>query len=219
MSTAKQNMEAVTPVTASQNRIRQIKSAIKRLSEEGLAVRNAGDASGPSPLMLLHESGTLDPDRNEYYIPERRERPPSILSLPFQFFVRGWVHLLTPSEIRVYLIMRHLAARFPGAHEARGVYLTERDREWLYDISRDVYESHLTLARFGLIEKVENPYRHPDGKVVNFGEFLSKGGVVSPHRFKVCPDSALSVSAFERISKALLNYPPTFSQMVQKGDL
>ncbi|WAU84909.1 hypothetical protein O1Q96_37595 [Streptomyces sp. Qhu-G9] len=215
-SEAVQNTKAKTPVTATQNRSRQIRSSIKRLSEENLALRNVGDPKNPFPLMLLHESGSSEEEKYGYVIPDTYEGPPSIVSLPYFFFTRGWVYLLTDSEIRMYLILKHLAGRFPREHEERGIYCTERDREWLYAISRDVYESHLALARFGLIELIENPIRHKDGKVVNFDSFLKKGGLISPHRFRVLDDQVLLDEPGPKIRRALLNFPPSRAQMVNR---
>ncbi|MEU8648522.1 hypothetical protein [Streptomyces sp. NPDC048737] len=213
VSSAKQNMQAKVPVTANQNRIRQVKSAIKRLADESLILRNVGEPGNERPLMLLHESGLSEPEKRGYIIPEPYEGMRTVVNLPVQFFTNGWVYLLTDAEIRMYLIFRHLAARFPDAHILRGVYLSERDREWLYGISRDVYEAHLMLSRFGLIELVSNPLRHRDGKVVDFNEFLKKGGVIPPHRFKVVGDSPFFELPMGRVRRALLNYPPSRGQM------
>ncbi len=161
--------------------------------------------------MLLHESGGSRRGYYEYVIPEWHENPKSIISIPVEFFTRGWVYMLTDAEIRMYFILKHLAIKFPKAHEEHGVYLVDRDREWLYAITRDIYEAHLTLSRFGLIRLVDNPLRHKDGKVVDFKGFVSRGGLVPLHRFKVEPVEALRISPAPRIRRALLNYPPSYS--------
>jgi hypothetical protein len=217
VSEAKQNTQAKVPVTATQNRVRQIKSSIKRLADENLILRNVGDPASPYALMLLHESGIAQSEKRDYVIPESYETSPTVVALPVQFFTSGWVYLLTDSEIRMYLILKHLAGRFPQVHASRGVYCTDRDRDWLYGISRDVYESHLTLARFGLIELVESSIRHADGKVVGYRDFLKRGGIVPPHRFRVAPDSVFFESPLGRMRRALLNYPPSVEQMRRKG--
>ncbi|MFH8936873.1 hypothetical protein [Streptomyces griseosporeus] len=213
VSAATENMQAKVPVTAAQNRTRQIKSAFKRLADENLAVRNIGDPANPYPLMLLHESGSAQFEKYGYTVPEWYEDSPSTVSLPVDFFREGWVYLLTPAEIRMYMVLKHLAGRFPGVHAEHGVYCAEQDRKWIYNLSRDVYEAHLTLSRFGLIERIEDQSRHADGKVVNYGERMARGEVTSPHRFKVAPDNAFRESAWEKIQKSLMNYPPTFEQM------
>jgi hypothetical protein len=216
VSAATQNMQAKVPVTAAQNRARQIKSAFKRLADENLAVRNAGDPAKPFPLMLLHESGSAQFEKYGYTVPEWHENTPSTVSLHVDFFREGWVYLLTPAEIRMYLVLNHLAPRFPRVHAERGVYVSEQDRKWMYDLSRDIYEAHLTLSRFGLVERVDDRSRHADGKVINYSERMTRGEFASPHRFKVAPDGSLREPAWERIEKTLMNYPPTFEQMKRK---
>lgn len=217
VSEAKQNMQAKAPVTATQNRVRQIKSTIKRLADENLVLRNVGEPGNRSPLMLLHESGVAHPERRDYLIPEYYDGARAVITLPVQFFTNGWVYVLTDSEIRMYLILKHLAARFREDHLLRGVYIAETDREWLYGLSRDVYEAHLTLARFGLIELTSNPLRHRDGKIVDFELFLKRGGVIPPHRFKVVGDSPFFESPAGRVRRTLLNYPPSWDQMTRGG--
>ncbi|WP_143054235.1 hypothetical protein [Streptomyces sp. KS_5] len=221
VSEAKQNMQARPPVTATQNRIRQIKSAIKRLADENLVLRNVGDPSDHFPLMLLQEPelGLGQAEERDYVIPEYYEGGKSAVALPVQFFTNGWVYVLTDSEIRMYLILKHLAARFRETHLLRGVYLTERDRDWLYGISRDVYEAHLMLSRFGLIELAPNPLRHQDGRVVDFENFLKKGGVIPPHRFRIAGDSPFFESPLGKVRRALLNYPPSREQMRRRDEI
>ncbi|MBK3642965.1 hypothetical protein [Streptomyces sp. MBT33] len=216
VSAATQNMQAKVPVTAAQNRVRQIKSAFKRLADENLAVRNIGDPANPYPIMLLHESGSAHFETYGYTVPEWYEDSPTTISLPVDFFREGWVYLLTPAEIRMYLVLKHLAGRFPDVHAERGIFCAEQDRKWRYDLSRDVYEAHLTLARFGLVERIEDRSRHADGKMVNYNERMARGEFASPHRFQIAPDNALREPAWEKIKKTLTNYPPTFEQMKRK---
>jgi hypothetical protein len=206
VSEAKQNMQARTPVTENQNRIRQIKSAIKRLSDENLALQNVGDLSRPYPLMLLHESATTDPERRDYLIPEYHTDAGRAVALPIEFFTRGWIYLLTDSEIRMYLILQHLASRFPQSHLMGGVYLTERERTGLYGVSRDVYESHLMLTRFGLIEQVPSSNRHPDGKVIDYARVVSESSPLSPHHFRVLGERPFFEQPAEKINRALRNF-------------
>ncbi|WP_176953925.1 hypothetical protein [Streptomyces indicus] len=216
VSQAKQNMQAKPPVTATQNRVRQIKSAIKRLADEGLILRDVGESSKRFSFMLLQEPSIRRQEKMDYAIPEHYEGGRSVISVPVQFFTNGWVYFLTDSEIRMYLALKHVAARFRDEHLLRGVYITERDREWLYGISRDVYESHLTLSRFGLVQLVPNPLRHQDGRVVDFENHLRKGRFIPPHRFRISADSAFFELPMGKVRRALLNHPPSREQMRSK---
>ncbi len=69
VSEAKQNTQAKVPVTATQNRVRQVKSAIKRLADENLILRNVGEPGNTFSLMLLHESGSAESEKRGYLIP------------------------------------------------------------------------------------------------------------------------------------------------------
>ncbi|MFF4265798.1 hypothetical protein [Streptomyces virginiae] len=214
VSEAKQNTQAKAPITSTQNRARQIKSAIKRLSDENLVLRNVGDPKRPYPLMLLHESAESQLETLEYVIPETRKAP-FVLTLPVQFFTNGWIYLLTDAEIRMYLVLKHLSATFSEAHLFSGVYCSDRDRNQRYWISRDIYEAHLTLSRFGLIEVAPNRMRHRDGKLMGFKSFVESGSMLPPHRFFVLGDSPFFESPLGKIRRALLNYPPSYSQMTR----
>lgn len=218
VSSAAQNMQAKAPVTAAQNRTRQIKSAFKRLVDEDLAMRNVGDHENPYPLMLLHESGRSGAEKDVYAVPEWNETAPFTVWVHADFFRQGWIYLLTPAEIRMYLVFKDLAVRFSEAHESRGIYCSEQDRRFRYGISRDIYEAHLTLSRFGLIERVDDRSRHSDGKLVNFNEKIIRGEPISPHRFKIASSRALAEPAWGRIERCLVNYPPSFEQMKRKGE-
>ncbi len=208
-SRAKENLHAVDPITERGNRIRQVKSAFARLATESLVLRNVGVPKKPMAVMPLHESGFSGPEKHSYIIPEWHENPPAVISVPVQFFLNGWVYLLSPAEIRMYFILRHLAARFPEAHLGPGIYCTAHDKEGLYFITRDVYESHINLTRFGLVARVDSSLRHKDGKMVNYREFVKGGGPLPLHRFKIEPDFAFSEAAASRIRRALMNYPTT----------
>ncbi|MFI9580386.1 hypothetical protein ACIHCQ_00690 [Streptomyces sp. NPDC052236] len=219
VSRAKGNLQAVNPITERGNRVRQVKSAFARLAAENLVIRNVGAPSRPMAVMLLHESGAPGPEQYDYVIPGGYEVPPSVIVLSELFFTNGWVHLLSDSEIRMYLVLKHLAARFPRMHKDEGVFCSERERQSLYRISRDVYEAHLTLEKFGLIERVNNPLRHGDGKVVNHRQVVAAGEPLPPHRFRVSGSIALSDYAFARIRRALLNYPPSFAESQRRRKL
>jgi hypothetical protein len=166
--------------------------------------------------MLLQEpSWGGSAETREYSIPAWYEDGRTIIDIPVEFFTGGWVYLLSDSEVRMYLILSHLAKRFPSEHRERGVYLNERDRKWTYSVSRDVYESHILLERFGLISRIDDPRRHGDGKAVNFSSVIQNGGILSPHRFKVVPPPEMPLDAISKARMALLNYPPSKAQMTR----
>ncbi|MFF3685198.1 hypothetical protein [Streptomyces sp. NPDC002187] len=209
-SEAKENLGAIKKITERGQRARQISSAFARLAKEGLVLRNrGGTADGAGAVIPLHESGASTEDKKySYLIPEWYEKPPVVLELPITFFTMGWIYLLTPAEVRMYLCLRHLSASYPDKHRELGVYFSPRVNAGTYHLSRDVYEAHLMLRSFGLIERVSNPLRHRDGKVVGYAKLIEKGLVLPAHRFRVNPDGVLNLEAGPRMRRALMNYSP-----------
>jgi hypothetical protein len=201
---AKANLDAAVRISEPGNRARQVRSAFSRLEQEGLVRLKSGRRRSTFRVSLLHESGTQDAS-HPYIIPSPFE---SAVHLPQSFYTRGWVHLLTPSEIRMYLALRHLSQRLPQKHSTEGVYCAGFERVNAYAISRDVYESHIMLAKFGLIQNMNNPLRHHDGKYVRAQEKMATGKALPAHRFKVCPDTALFDPAFHRVRRGLKSILP-----------
>lgn len=204
VATATENLQAAIRISEQGNRARQVRSAFARLEQEGLIRLQSSRRRSTLKVSLLHESGMQEID-HPYIIPSSFERP---LQLPQSFFTRGWVYLLTPSEIRMYIALRHLSQRLPTKHATEGVYCAGFERVNAYAIARDVYESHITLTKFGLIENMQNPLRHRDGKYVRAQEALVTGKALPAHRFKVRPDTALFDSAFHRVRRGLMSLLP-----------
>jgi len=68
-------------------------------------------------------------------------------NIPREFFFHGWVHVLYPSEIATWLTLRFLRERFPGSHDASGVYLYGREREENFHLLRDTYEDSCKMLQ------------------------------------------------------------------------
>jgi hypothetical protein len=203
VSEAKENLGAVKRITERGQRARQIASAFARLAQEGLVLRNRGE------VVPLHESGaSVGAKKYSYVLPDWYEKAPGVLELPLEFFTMGWIYLLTPAEIRLYLSLRHLSASYPDVHAQLGVYFPAQENRGGYHLKRDVYESHLMLSAFGLIERVPSPLRHRDGKVVGYAKLIEKGFRLPAHRFKMKSDSAFVSEPIPRMRRALLNYSP-----------
>lgn len=196
VSQAADNSHGKSRTTARQNKLRQIKSAVRRLQEEGLVKIIPGN-SGSSRIIPLHESGVPGGGESyEYSIPVTTY---STVSIPSSFFTKGWIYCLTPSEIHLYLALLHLQRRNPSGHEESGVYCAGTGRTRDYGISRDVYESHLLLARFGLISKMWSHLRHEDGKAKSYGVLKEFEIPLPAHRFQIRSQITLMDSAFERV--------------------
>jgi hypothetical protein len=57
------------------------------------------------------------------------------------------------------------------------------DRLLRFGIGRDAYEAHMMLSRLGLVTVTQDPGRHLDGKVKDFGS----GGQALPHTLGFVP--------------------------------
>jgi len=199
VSVSRARSNAAVRVSERQNRERQIRSAFTRLSEEGL-VERVWKSRKAYTVTPLHEAGRLS-GAYPYSVPSFSERSTSVIGIDPNFFTKGWVFLLSQSEIRLYLALCHLAAIFPEAHAKHGVYCAGSVR-FRYGIARDVYESHEMLSKFGLIERVNNPARHLDGKLKDFDTVVASGDQLPAHRFRVHSD-VLAIPAKRRTEEAL----------------
>jgi hypothetical protein len=139
--------------TRRDNRIRQIKSALDKLTAPGLGLiplPNSGRRQGKyADLRLRDENG----DRKvgpavDYLVPEA---PEPHLSIPVEFYLNGWIHALTHSEIAAWLMFRDLRFEFSPL-DSFGVHISGDGRVDRYCLSRDVWNSHtmLVVCRFSL---------------------------------------------------------------------
>jgi hypothetical protein len=186
-----------TDKTPTDNRIRQLKNALRRLHGEGLIelAKIDGRRNRFENFQLLNELGRSDyADQPLYTVPGNR----NCARLPWQFYSNLWVYALTDSEIATYLALSYLRAIYPREYEERGIYMTPSVRSRTFGLTQDAYESHRALAAFGLIQRQEHAGRHPNGKVKNF----QKQGIVEPYRFKLL-DSGFRKPALEVISDQL----------------
>jgi hypothetical protein len=173
-----------TDKTPTDNRVRQFKNALRRLDKEGLVElpKNPGSRDRFDKFQLVQERGRSGfADQPRYVIPH----PSDGFNVPRLFFTYLWHHVLTDSEILVYLALAHLRRIYPEEYEASGVYLTPAVRSSIYGISRDAYEAHRALAAFGLIRRQSHSGRHANGRIKNF----KPGKIVDPFRFKVVDGS------------------------------
>ncbi|MGW4464731.1 hypothetical protein [Micromonospora sp. NPDC004704] len=176
-----------TTATADQaaGMMRQTKRALTLLADHNLVKLNGrkGTAGRFEEFQLLDESGSSEGlwRQHLYVIPTVDELggnpdpyralaakagKAEAMQLPDVFFLNGWVHVLSAAEIVTYLMFRDLEARYPESSK-RGVFVTEPNRAAWYGIGRDVYESHRQLAAYGLVERLADPNRRPDGKILH----------------------------------------------------
>lgn len=197
--------------------LRQMKRALTQLAQHNLVELSLRRATAGrfEGFQLLNEAGMSYglPIWDRYTIPAADsllDKPGYLrsivakaaraeaLSIPTSFFLNGWAYVLSPAEILTYLMIRELETRFPRTGQS-GVYVTGATRLDWYGISRDVYESHHQLASYGLIERIEDPNRRPDGKILRRP---GGGQQLQPLRFRTLPQG-LKQPALEAVISAL----------------
>jgi hypothetical protein len=146
--------------TLDSSRDRQVKGALRTLEGHGdqalvaIPPKANGRHRDYARFRLMKESGrggVLTPDY--YTVPGAGE--PTI-SIPCQFFLRGWVQVLYPSEIATWLALRVLHAMYPAKHNESGVFLYGQAREHYFRLLRDAYEDGCrNLVDFGLIRHAQ----------------------------------------------------------------
>ncbi|MEV0350657.1 hypothetical protein AB0H88_33150 [Nonomuraea sp. NPDC050680] len=181
------------------NRLRQIKNALESLQRARLVELGSARSNGRfESFELLDECGQYSHAGHpiRYRVPDRDE---TTLKLPIQFFTNGWVHALSPAEMATYLMLRHISQIYPSKHGTDGVFVTEKQRCEVYGIGRDAYESHILLNRYGLVERVKDSARRPDGRIANY----QTNKILQPHRFQIASDTVFAQRAVDTVIQGL----------------
>ena len=146
------------------NKARQITEALKKLREQQLVeFPNAGTSRPFRDFQLLCDSGASTAAAPIPYKVPRAGHPG--VNVPVEFFTRGWVNLLTPSETVAYLMWLDVAQN-PERDEP---YVTGVERAGHFGLGRDAYETHRQLEAFGLIDVEPAIGRYEDGKYADYG--------------------------------------------------
>ncbi|KDN78311.1 hypothetical protein DF19_39995 [Streptomyces olindensis] len=114
---------------------------------------------------LMQETGGGDAQTPALYsVPASRWH--TTLSLPVDFFLRGWIQVLQPSEVATWMILRWLAQTYTKVYAESGAYLYANDRLGAFRLRRDSYEDACNrLCEFGLLRDADmGPASSPGGK-------------------------------------------------------
>ncbi|MFF7249975.1 hypothetical protein ACFZBU_39505 [Embleya sp. NPDC008237] len=136
-------------------RLRQVQGALRTLEQEHLVLiptkPSKGDRDYGRFQLLSDDSRGNRPTPHVYRVPSSGLLRPLV---PRDFFLHGWVHVLSPSEIVTWLVLRLLRKRFPDSHDESGVFLYADAREGQFGLKRDAYEDGCAmLQRLGLIRR------------------------------------------------------------------
>ena len=164
-------------ITSRDKRARSVRNSLRVLEEAGLVMIDPASSSRNrfENFTLLDERGTEQTgERIEYAVPTLEEET---FSLPGDFIIRDWVHLLDDSEIQVLLMVacRH------GAWSDNGLWVFDgATRLGRYGIHRDAYSTACkTLNWLGLID-VREVDRYDDGRAEDDDRRVNRIGLRSP---------------------------------------
>ncbi|MFD3885025.1 hypothetical protein [Streptomyces microflavus] len=146
-------------------RLQQIKGALRTLAEleqEDALVTMPQGARGQrlyEHFSLMKESGRghkQTPD--SYTVPAVHWEAAKTITLPKDFFLKGWIQVLNPSEVATWLILRMMSRWAPTKHHTSGVFLTTQLRMQAFGLRDDAWEDGCQrLLEFGLIRHAKSP--------------------------------------------------------------
>jgi hypothetical protein len=168
-------------MSASAKKIRQMESALDRLAAEELIELTGEGEPGTGKyekFRLMHEGGRRATGPNvSYQVPApQRER---VFPVPVTLFTNGWIHVLEDTEL-AFILMMASGHQIMGGQAFR---IVAADRLLRFGIGRDAYGAHMMLSQLGLVTVTQDPGRHLDGKVKDFGS----GGQALPHTLGFVP--------------------------------
>ncbi|MFC1410776.1 hypothetical protein ACEZCY_16355 [Streptacidiphilus sp. N1-12] len=143
-------------------RLRQVKSALLTLEKLGdehperalvtVPKAKSGNRRKYAEFSLMQETGRGETQTPAIYTVPQRHWSVRTVSVPVDFFLKGWVQVLRPSEIATWLILRALSQWAADQHAKSGVYLYGKAREEDFGLRRDAWEDGCQRLRdFGLI--------------------------------------------------------------------
>ncbi|MGW6979625.1 hypothetical protein ACWGE1_09275 [Streptomyces sp. NPDC054932] len=140
-------------------RLRQIQSALKTLEELGpeqalvtVPRASTGGRRLYGEFSLLKETGRGGLQTPDIYVVPQNHWSAATVTVPADFFLKGWVQVLSPSEVATWLILRALSQWARDQHAETGVYLYGKPRLEDFGLRRDAWEDGCRrLVDFGLI--------------------------------------------------------------------
>lgn len=153
------------------DRLRTVHTALRSLQRAGLVeLPNEGAPKGTyDGFVTLREGGLFVPSSVRYTVPTAKNAP---MSLPYTFITNGWVHVLEDSEIALLLMAACGFGSLVVPSMGPGwVAIPAATRLGRYGLSRDAFDAHRMLKRFGLLE-VYGVGRHDEdlSRVRDFGK-------------------------------------------------
>lgn len=181
---AEHTPEAVYAANLRDNRLRQVKRALDTLAlKELIELPNSRSARGKyDDFRLLDEGGPRVVGQQLSYRLPLADEP--VIDVPLNFFLNGWVHVLSKSEITLWLMLRDLERNVRMADQTGHISIVGRERQRRYGVTKDAYKGWWLLERAGLVAVEADPGRRGDGTVVGF----DPNDPPALHRFRMLDD-------------------------------
>lgn len=169
-----------TSRTTTENRLAQLRTALTRLQSYGRIELTQAGRGRFERFRLLNEAVPRSGEAMRYTRPGGTER---VIRVPVEFFLNGWVHALTDSEIAAYLFLLYKQQHNPP-DPVNGVAIPREEWGEAFGSAR-AHIGYRMLARFGLVQIFRQEVRRDDGTIEEFGsdEYLPS----EPLRFIVDP--------------------------------
>ncbi|WP_367540433.1 hypothetical protein [Streptomyces globisporus] len=199
-------------------KLRQVKGALKTLEELGKEdalvsiPRSARGHRSYEDFLLMEEGGRGDmPAPDLYTVSTRSWTGTRTITLPADFFLKGWIQVLNPSEVATWLILRRMSQWAPRKHMLSGVFLTARPRMQAFGLRDDAWEDGCRrLLEFGLIRYAEPP-EGPEAAVESIGDPVAKALFSQPYHVRQAyephywqlTDDGLAEDAVQKLDREL----------------
>lgn len=135
-------------------RARQVTNALKTLAAADFQLVELAPANvdhQPFQTMSLNREPGAQPT-GDIYPYKRPAASAAVVSIPIEFFTRGWIQVMTDSEIANWLMWRDRGEMRQSAFSTAGELSMGADtRLGVYDLTRDIWDTHQMLTRVGLM--------------------------------------------------------------------
>ncbi|MFE3148311.1 hypothetical protein ACFXJ6_16850 [Streptomyces sp. NPDC059218] len=183
---AKYHGPGIQGASVATNKRRQVTEALKKLEGLNLIRPTKGPGRGRQGFDLLHESGKSTPAAGVRYAVPTDVEP--FVDVPREFFTKGWVQVLTTSEVIALLMWLDALKHDPIATSDSSLFVTRVTsavRQGAYGLGREAYETHQQLDAFQLLDVLRPEKRHDDGK---WQEFAQDSSDLACHRVTLTPE-------------------------------
>lgn len=149
-----------TSRTTTENRLAQLRAALKRLESHGRIELTQAGRGRFERFRLLNESIPRASETVRYTRPGGTER---VIRVPVEFFLNGWVHALTDNEIATYLFLLY-KQQYNPSDLLNGLAIPRE--EWREAFASDrAHIGYRMLSRFGLVRIFREEVRRDDGTI------------------------------------------------------